>query len=776
MHIRKIRNHAISAVATLAITWSAAFSAFAATVALALCVTDANAATLTPTTAHDDVPGDATLKEIVEGAGATEALEAEAKERKAADEEETTERKAADAALQTNIVANDNSIASEADARKAADEAEATERGKMIAAETTARKDADAALVSSLSDLSDALTAETKSRVDADNANATAVDNEATARENADMTLQGSIDAVSSNLSSHVSTTSGNPHGVTAADVKVSISNGVVAVDGEKSAALDAGDGRGIALGSATNKTIVATLETNTLTTVDKWAFSARQNSNYLDSSTGRGANQTNVYTSVLYPDGGRILTDKMIPTSNLGEIGSVKRADKAEHAASADAAKTAEGLLADDDTQFLKYTNADDDPDSDDEDWAWRLGYTIWYDSTTHTNVTSRLIPDGTDFVTKKTLDAATADAGKVQSVNSQTGAVVITAADLSAVTHDEKGYVGINGDLGVGGKVSLASSLELYGDDGYITAKGITTENGFTVGDPDGENISFDKYGIVFGGGGTTLVERDAISSTSVGALDLTVSRTNVTEHFWATNNPHGVTAAQVGALTAESDPTFAAWKTNEVIVIGKKNTVYYYKPSIVIGSNNVADSDSNIQQVIVIGNENKADESEGGIYIGNELSPVVLPDGRWTKHAAYFHVPWNPSRFVFCGASRDLQSYLDERATTNALAAVEANASSALSTAKANAGKLGTVITDLENEIYTRGAQCESLHNDIEEVKAAIPVIDATDETFSNAVNVAARALVKAKLESLDKAKSSIGETIAALQSIYNETETK
>ena len=77
-----------------------------------------------------------------------------------------------------------------------------------------------------------------------------------------------------------------------------------------------------------------------------------------------------------------------------------------------------------------------------------------------------------------------------------------------------------------------------------------------------------------------------------------------------------------------------------------------------------------------------------------------------------------------------ARTLQSYLDERATTNDLAAV----------------------------------------------KASIPAISATDETFSNAVNAAARALVKSKLESLDGAKSSIGETIAALQSIYNETETK
>ena len=154
----------IPAAATLAITWSAAFSAFAATVALALCVTDANAATLAPTTAHDDIPGDATLKEIVEGAGATEALEAETKE------------------------------------RKAADEAEAKARDEAIAAETTARKEADAALVGSLSDLSDALTAETSARATGDN------------------NAASSIATTARDLKIHASNTA-NPHNVTAAQV-----------------------------------------------------------------------------------------------------------------------------------------------------------------------------------------------------------------------------------------------------------------------------------------------------------------------------------------------------------------------------------------------------------------------------------------------------------------------------------------------------------------------------------------------------------------------------
>ena len=104
-----------------------------------------------------------------------------------------------------------------------------------VSAEKKAREEADSALVGSLSELSDALTAETKSRIDADTGNAKAVDDEATARENADKTLQENISAVSSDLSTHVSMKSGNPHGVTAAQVGVSLADATsVVTNGEE--------------------------------------------------------------------------------------------------------------------------------------------------------------------------------------------------------------------------------------------------------------------------------------------------------------------------------------------------------------------------------------------------------------------------------------------------------------------------------------------------------------------------------------------------------------
>ncbi len=59
-----------------------------------------------------------------------------------------------------------------------------------------------------------------------------ALSKEATARENADKTLRESITTVSTNLASHVETKSGNPHGVTASDVGVGLTNDTIYVDG----------------------------------------------------------------------------------------------------------------------------------------------------------------------------------------------------------------------------------------------------------------------------------------------------------------------------------------------------------------------------------------------------------------------------------------------------------------------------------------------------------------------------------------------------------------
>ncbi len=583
----------------------------------------------------------------------------------------------------------------------------------------------------------------------------------------AGLATEGALDSVSADLASHVSAKSGNPHGVTAADVKVSlvpqaetqtttatneageavttvatnatgkatisvgddsatfytadeadarhkvlsdaisaipavsVSNGVVSVDGEKSAALDAGDGRGIAVGRATNSTIVATLDTNTLTAVDRWEFSARQNSIYADPDTDKGVYQTNVYTSVLYPDGGRILTDTMIPASQFGVDGAVKNADEAYHAASADEAKTAESLFDESNGTFVKVTQNPQEDENGEEDWALRVGYRDYYaDDGSYTNVTSRLVPDGTDFVTEKTLDAAI----KVQSVNGATGAVVLAASDV-----------------GVG------------------LTNGVITIDGESIA-PLTEHQSLDAY-----------AKTEDVDKKVAAQGEYTTAVSNKLEKAIAAEK---AAREKAGYLTAEKDPNFAAWTNGTSIVAGEGASGY----GVVIGDG----ASSGVG--VAIG---RGASSGGGVVIGDGAQGlgVVIGDGASSgggvaiganahayngdsivMSATYFSgktyeavsqdtntfnisTP-SPSRFWFNAiegeTARSLQSYLDERATTNDLAKVEA-------------------------------------------------MISATDATFSNAVLVAARALVRSKLESLDAAKSSIGETIAALQSIY-ETETK
>ena len=152
---------------------------------------------------------------------------------------------------------------------------------------------------------------------------------------------------------------------------------------------------------------------------------------------------------------------------------------------------------------------------------------------------------------------------------------------------------------------------------------------------------------------------------------------NETAIATHTSDTSNPHDVTAAQVGALTSESDPSFFSWKNNIVVLAGK----YAAAP---------------LEGDTAIGREAKV----GGKDVDGKLifNGTALGAFAYCGHSDALAVRQTPSLIYLMsdvgdlGASaRTLQSYLDERATTNALA----------------------------------------------DVKASIPVISATDATFSNAV---------------------------------------
>jgi hypothetical protein len=263
---------------------------------------------------------------------------------------------------------------------------------------------------------------------------------------------------------------------------------------------------------------------------------------------------------------------------------------------------------------------------------------------------------------------------------------------------------------------------------------------------------------------------------SQIATNAANIATNAASIAAHKSDANNPHKVTAAQLGALTAESDPVFAAWTNGTKIAAGKKASTTTYAvaigneakatqtasvalgngatasgySSVALGNGATASGYSSValgsatasgQNAVALGSATASGQNAVALGLSANAEGMNSAAIGYRAYAPAYSLglSYDPAHVYLCSTNtatapgstaRSLQSYLDERATTNALAAVS----------------------------------------------NAIPVISATDETFSNAVNAAACALVKSKLESLDKAKSSIGETIAALQSIYNETETK
>ena len=172
------------------------------------------------------------------------------------------------------------------------------------------------------------------------------------------------------------------------------------------------------------------------------------------------------------------------------------------------------------------------------------------------------------------------------------------------------------------------------------------------------------------------------------------VTANETAIATHTSDKSNPHKVTAAQVGALTDSAAEAKYAQKTDAVL---KSDTslVMSNANEITIGKGAVGHN-----LAVAIGAESVA-ANWNGVAIGTSAyaydNSVALGESAYAPYRS-FGVPYLPKNFYFNSkvgdlgtTKKSLQSYLDERATTNALA----------------------------------------------DVKASIPVISATDATFSNAV---------------------------------------
>ena len=209
-----------------------------------------------------------------------------------------------------------------------------------------------------------------------------------------------------------------------------------------------------------------------------------------------------------------------------------------------------------------------------------------------------------------------------------------------------------------------------------------------------------------------------------------DASSAQSAIDKHKDDKSNPHKVTAAQLGALTAESDPVFAAWKgtTNGCFTAGGNIELHDRYDHIAFGYDIYAEDDGGgtdgyYYQSVAFGKNLELGKGAGtsgiafgrdiyatfhGVFIGRHIkvaytSPSAVAIGYATPDAPLvangkntFNITTpDPAHFWFNSVqgstARTLQSYLDERATTNDLAAV----------------------------------------------KATIPVISATDAIFSNAV---------------------------------------
>ena len=254
--------------------------------------------------------------------------------------------------------------------------------------------------------------------------------------------------------------------------------------------------------------------------------------------------------------------------------------------------------------------------------------------------------------WVEAKIADAVK-DAGKVQSVNGKTGAVALAASDVGALP--TTGGI-VNGAVSIAG-ADITVSKNPKGEGGEVIAQKVTAntanfKNALYVGGTNSANgvATIAPDGISFGKGKTSINSTQVASPSLVGTT-LFVGGTNVTSHFTDTDNPHGVTAAQLGALTAEADPVFAAW-TNEA--------------NIALGYSASASENGFALGYAAYASENGLALGYAAYASGYSVGTSATPDDFYLGSFA-----------SDSGASaRTLQSYLDERAKRYALVASATN----------------------------------------------------------------------------------------------------